>query len=146
MTVELDQGGELPWRAAQDLLTAVFEDADRRGLRVAVALIDRWGRQVAFQRQPGAVMASSTVAVGKALTACTFDAPTATLLETISRHDQEEVGRANPGLVFAGGGYPIRAAGALVGGIGVSGASAAEDAELALAALARAGFDAGFGN
>ncbi len=89
-------------------------------------------------------MASSAVAIAKAFTACTFDAPTHELLETISRHDQQELGRTNPGLVFAGGGFPLRAGGLLVGGIGVSGASADEDAELAVDALRSVGFDADF--
>ena len=139
-----EQAGEIPWRAVRQMVDAVLGDAESRGVRVVVALSDRWGRQLAFQRQPGTVMACSAVAIGKALTACTFDAPTATLVETISRHDQEELGRANGGLVFAGGGFPIRVAGFLLGGIGVSGASVEEDAELALRALAGAGFDAEF--
>jgi uncharacterized protein GlcG (DUF336 family) len=137
--------GEIPWRLAREMIDHVLADAERRGLRVAVALIDRWGRQLAFQRQPGTVMASSAVAIGKALAASTFDAPTRVLVETISRRDQEELGRANPGLVFAGGGFPIRAEGLLAGGIGVSGASADQDTELALGALAQAGFDVDFG-
>lgn len=133
--------GEIPWRTVHEIVGHILGEADSRDLRVVVALTDRWGRRLAFQRAPGTLMASSAIAVGKALTACTFDAPTAQLVETISRHDQQELGRANPGLVFAGGGYPIRRAGLLLGGIGVSGASAEEDAQLALAALGRAGFD-----
>ena len=139
-----EQAGEIPWRSVHQMVEAVLGEADSRGMHVAVALSDRWGRRLAFQRQPGTVMACSAVAIGKALTACTFDAPTSTLVDTISRHDQEELGRANGGLVFAGGGFPIRAAGFLLGGIGVSGASVQEDAELALRALAGAGFDAEF--
>ena len=138
------EAGEIPWREVHEIVETVLGGADARGAHVAVALTDRWGRQLAFQRQPGTVMSSAAVAIGKALTACTFDAPTSALLETISRHDQEELGRANPGLVFAGGGFPIRGAGLLLGGIGVSGASTQEDAELARQALARAGFDVEF--
>jgi len=138
------EAGEIPWRAVHEIVETVLAEADSRGVRVAVAVADRWGRQLAFQRQPGTVMASAAVAIGKALTACTFDAPTGALVETISRRDQEELGRANPGLLFAGGGFPIRGAGFLLGGIGVSGASTQEDAELALEALARAGFDVEF--
>jgi uncharacterized protein GlcG (DUF336 family) len=136
--------GEIPWRVAHAMVGQVLAEGERRGLRVVVALTDRWGRRLAFQRQPGSVMASAAVAAGKALTACTFDAPTARLLETISRHDQQELGRANPGLVFAGGGFPIRRDGVLVGGIGVSGASAEEDGELALGALREGGFETAF--
>ena len=44
-----------------------------------------------------------------------------------------------------GGGFPICAEGLLAGEIGVSGASAHEAAELALAALTQAGFDFDFG-
>jgi uncharacterized protein GlcG (DUF336 family) len=137
--------GEMPWRAARGMVDHVLSEAERRGLRVVVSLTDRWGRQLAFQRQPGTVTASSAVAIGKALAACTFDAPTHVLVETISRRDQEELGRVNHGIVFAGGGFPIRVGGLLVGGIGVSGASVLEDAELALGALEREGFDVKFG-
>ena len=42
---------------------------------------------------------------------------------------------ARPRLVVFGGGLPIRAGGALIGGIGVSGASEAQDEECARAAL-----------
>lgn len=137
--------GEIPWRDVQALVAHVLQEADGRGLPIVVAVVDRWGRQLAFQRQPGALIASSAVGAAKALTACTFDAPTHVLLETITRHDQLELGRANPGLVFAGGGFPIRVAGLLVGGIGVSGASSAEeDSALAVNALREGGFDADF--
>jgi len=137
--------GEMAWRSVHAIVGWALDEAQRRDARVAVAVTDRWGRQLAFQRQPGTVIASSAVAAGKALSAVTFDSPTHALLEAISRHDQEELGRVNPGLVFAGGGFPIRAGGLLLGGLGVSGASAEEDAELALGALRGAGFDTEFG-
>jgi uncharacterized protein GlcG (DUF336 family) len=122
----------------------VLVHAEKLGAHVAVALSDRWGRQLAFQRQPGTVMASAAVAIAKAFTAATFDAPTHELLETISRHDQEELGRTNPGVVFAGGGFPIRSGGLMLGGIGVSGASVEDDSKLALGALAGGGFETDF--
>ncbi|HZL55405.1 MAG TPA: heme-binding protein [Solirubrobacteraceae bacterium] len=128
-----------------ELIERVLIDAEALGAHVAVALSDRWGRRLAFQRQPGTVMTCSAVAIAKAFTACNFDAPTHQLLDTISRHDQEELGRTNPGLVFAGGGFPIRSGGVLLGGIGVSGASSEEDAQLALGALRSAGFETEFG-
>jgi uncharacterized protein GlcG (DUF336 family) len=136
--------GELPWLRVSELVAGVLGEADTRRLRVAVAMVDRWGRRLAFQRQPGTVLACSAVAEGKALAAVTFDAPTHVLVGSIERRDQEELGRANPGLVFARGGFPLRDAGMLLGGLGVSGASAEEDAELALGALRRGGFDAIF--
>ena len=137
--------GEIPWRRVRELTERVLTDAEALGAHVAVAISDRWGRELAFQRQPGTVMTCSAVAIAKAFTACNFDAPTHQLLDTISRHDQEELGRTNPGLVFAGGGYPIRSGGMLLGGIGVSGASSEEDAQLALGALRSAGFETEFG-
>lgn len=139
------QLGEMPWRAARGLIDHVLHEADRQGLHVAVALTDRWGRRLAFQRQPGTVIASSAIATGKALAACTFDAPTHVLVETISPDDRQELGRANPGIAFVGGGFPVRAGGLLVGGIGVSGASELADRELALGALEHGGFDVRFG-
>ena len=141
---EAEETGELPWRAVHELVGTVLAEAESRGLRVAVALTDRWGRRLAFQRRPGTMVVSSDVAPAKALTAWSFDTPTSVLVETISRHDQQEVSRVSQGLVFAGGGFPIRSAGFLLGGIGVSGATSEEDAELALHALAAGGFDTAF--
>ena len=142
--LEAEDVGEITWRTVHELVGAVLGEAESRGLRVNVAVSDRWGRRLAFQRRPGAMVASSAVASAKALTACTFNTPTSVLVETVSRHDQEELGRLNDGLVFSGGGFPIRSAGLLLGGIGVSGASTKEDAELALHALAAGGFDTAF--
>jgi uncharacterized protein GlcG (DUF336 family) len=139
-----DESGEISWRTAHALVGCVLEEADSRGLRVAVAVIDRWGRPAAFQRIPGTVMTSSNIAKAKAFTACNFNAPVHSLVQTISREHQEELGRLNDGLVFAGGGFPIRLAGRLLGGIGVSGASEEEDAELALRALTAAALDTTF--
>ncbi len=103
----------------------VLHEADRRGIHVAVALTDRWGRRLAFQRQPGTVIACSAIAIGKALAACTFDAPTHAARGDDLAPTTARSSAARTGLRFVGGGFPVRAGGLLVGGIGVSGASAA---------------------
>jgi uncharacterized protein GlcG (DUF336 family) len=140
-----EAAAEIPWRSAHELIERVLLDAEALGAHVAVALCDRWGRRLAFHIQPKTVMTCGAIATAKAFTACNFDAPTHELLNTISRHDQEELGRINAGLVFAGGGFPIRSAGLLLGGIGVSGSSSQEDAQLALGALRSKGFQTEFG-
>jgi uncharacterized protein GlcG (DUF336 family) len=136
--------GELPWAIVRDLVDSALREADGKGLRVAVAVVDRWGRLTAFQRIPGTTMTCTSIAMAKAFTACNFDAPVGGLVDTISREHQEELGRLNEQLVFAAGGFPIRASGRLLGGIGVSGASEEDDIGVALGALASVGLDNSF--
>ena len=67
-----------------------------------------------------------TAAIGKASTAVSFRLDTTELArETQPARPQSGI-RELPGVVALGGGMPIRAKGALVGGIGVSGAPGGE--------------------
>ena len=67
-----------------------------------------------------------STAIGKASTAVSFRIDTAELArETQAGRPQSGI-RELPGIVAAAGGMPIRAKGALVGGIGVSGAPGGE--------------------
>jgi uncharacterized protein GlcG (DUF336 family)/mannose-6-phosphate isomerase-like protein (cupin superfamily) len=101
----------------------------------AIAVVDAGGHTILVERLDGTFPAGSDISVGKARTAVMFRRPTRAIEETINK------GRAAMTPLAAvtwftplQGGIPILANGAVIGGIGVSGAaSAQQDEEIALA-------------
>ena len=96
-----------------------------------------------FGRSDGAMLVTIQFAIGKAYTACSMNRTTDILAErTWSGGDLHGLETAHsPALVPIGGGAPLRASGQLVGAVGVSGGTPAQDHELAveLAQLYEAG-------
>lgn len=130
MTVEL--------ATALKMIAAAHSEATRRSILVSAAVVDAGGHLVAFGRMDGAEIAGPVLAVDKAYTAVANRIATSELA-TLAAPGGELFGiHANGGgrFVIFGGGVPIVVDGAVVGGVGVSGASAAEDEACALAALA----------
>lgn len=113
-------------------------EADRLGVRVVIAVVDRGGNPLALLRMDGAPLFSVEVAEKKAWTAVAGRGPTDTMRAAFN---------ADPTLLHAlapkvdrlmavGGGAPVRVDGAVAGAIGVSGASEAQDQQIANAAAA----------
>ncbi|WP_374492953.1 heme-binding protein [Zoogloea sp.] len=117
-------------------LEAAIAHAERIGVRINVAVADSGGNLAGFLRMPGAFLQSIDIAIDKAYTAAGFGFSTKDWMKLIGHDEGMKLGfSARPRLVVFGGGLPIRAGGALIGGIGVSGASEAQDEECARAAL-----------
>lgn len=126
--------------SASDAVRASVAYAAALGVAVNVAVVDVSGVLVAFLRMPGAPLHSIDIAIDKAYTAASFGVPTAQWLELIGDEEALRIGLPQrPRLVVFGGGLPIREAGVLIGGIGVSGGSAAQDEECARAGLSAIG-------
>ena len=122
---------------ALDLARAALEDCRARGFQVAVAVVDRFGVPQVLLRDTLAGIHTPDTAIGKARAAVSFRAPTEEMA-TVTQAGQPNSGiRHVPGFVFLGGGVPVEAGGAIVGGIGVSGApGGAEDDACARAGIA----------
>ena len=117
-------------------LEAAIAHAERIGVRINVAVADCGGNLAGFLRMPGAFLQSIDIAIDKAYTAAGFGFSTKDWMQLIGHDEGMKLGfSARPRLVVFGGGLPIRAGGVLIGGIGVSGASEAQDEECARAAL-----------
>lgn len=124
--------------AAQRMIAAAHAEAEARSLLVSAAVVDAGGHLIAFGRMDGAEIAGPVLAVDKAYTAVANRIATSELA-TLAAPGGELFGlHANGGgrFVIFGGGVPITIAGVIAGGVGVSGASAAEDEACARAALA----------
>lgn len=81
------------------------------------------------------------IARRKAFTAVNFGRPTAEMAERLGEAPyQALLSLADPRLTFLRGGVPLRAGDRVVGAIGVSGASAAEDERYALHAASESRF------
>ena len=123
--------------AARMSQAAVDRAADL-GALVSAAVVDQGGHLVHFQRMDKAEIAGPTLAVDKAFTAVAHRIETAEL-GPLTLPGGDLWGLASNGggryIVF-GGGIPCWHDGLVVGAIGVSGGSAAEDVECARAAHA----------
>ena len=121
---------------AQRLVTAAHEEARRRGVTVSAAVVDSGGHLLAFGRMDGAEIAGPVLAVDKAFTAVAHSTSTEDLA-ALAAPGGELFGlhaNGNGRYVIFGGGIPLRTADRIVGGVGVSGASTADDIGCATAA------------
>ena len=133
----------ITWQAASAAVTAAVRHAEAKGWRINAAVVDRGGNLMAFARMPGAFIHSIDLAIDKAFTAASFGFPTKQWMAAVGHDEGMKLGfSSRPRLIVFGGGLPIPTGDDWIGGIGVSGASEAEDEECARAGLAAIGLDA----
>lgn len=123
---------------ARLLIAGAAAHADEIGVPMCIAIVDESGQLIAFERMEGGKVTSTTIAIDKAFTAAAAKKAT------------HEYGSASqPGspayginsaiggrLMVVGGGLPVLWQGQVVGGIGISSGSPAQDQ-----AVAQAGID-----
>lgn len=115
---------------AQSVLDAAVGEAKRLGVGGGFAVVDAAGELLAFARVDGTFAAASNVSIGKARTAARFRKATRVFEESINKGRTAMAGM--PDFLPLQGGVPIEVDGRVVGAIGVSGASSAQqDEELA---------------
>jgi uncharacterized protein GlcG (DUF336 family) len=122
---------------ARRLIEGAARRADAIGIPMCIAVTDESGQLIAFERMDGGKVTSITIAIDKAFTAAA------------ARKATHEYGEASqPGapaygiasaiggrLMVVAGGLPVTAGGAVVGGIGVSSGSPAQDRDVAQAGI-----------
>ena len=138
MQVAVSQTG-ISAEAAAAACAAAVAHATANGWKINVAVVDRGGNLMAFLRMPGAFIHSIDIAIDKAFTSASFGFPTKAWMGAIGHDEGMKLGfSAQPRLIVFGGGLPV-GSGDWLGGIGVSGASEAQDEECAQAGLAAIG-------
>lgn len=115
------------------MIAAVLAEASRLELSVAVSLCDDGGHALRLYRMDGTGAMTPVVAAAKARTAALMRAPSGAL--TARLKDEPELLRLTEYLPMPGG-LPIIYDGHCVGGIGISGGSAAQDVAIAEAGRA----------
>jgi uncharacterized protein GlcG (DUF336 family) len=122
---------------ATRMLRAGEAAAARFGVAYNIAVVDAGGHLVAFSRQDGALIGSIDLAIGKAVTARIFDKPTSLLAE-LAQPGAALFGiqETNSGrVVIFGGGIPVMSDGIIVGAVGASAGTIAQDIAVAEAAV-----------
>ena len=136
-TSKLQLPGDLTLEQAQKVMEGALAFAVKQGVPMNIAVVDAGGNLKAFAREDGAFLGSIDVATKKARTARFFNMSTAQL-GAASQPGKELYGIevTNDGLVIFGGGELLIKDGVIVGAIGVSGGSVAEDTNVAKAGAA----------
>ena len=120
---------------AQRLIASIVAQAEKAKTPVCIAVTDPGGCLIALHRMDGAKPAVVGVAIDKAHSAAIYRATTGKLQE-ISQPGAEAYGlQARPGVATFRGGVPITLKDQHLGGLGVSGAAAADDEVMALQAI-----------
>jgi glc operon protein GlcG len=127
----------IDYQDAKRIVDAIVEKALQLQKAAVIAVADEHGELIAFARMDGAPLSSILVAANKAWTAARERKPTKDIGEKmrdpVKGFDIAFYGDSR--FVGWGGGIPIRKNGEVVGAIGVSGLSSAEDIALASVGL-----------
>lgn len=119
---------------AQAIVQRGLDEGARRGLPLAIAVVEPSGELVAFARMDDVPYGSIPLAQDKARTSARFRTT------TVSREEQVNNGRyallTADDFVAIGGGVPIVVDGRVIGAVGISGGTSAEDAVVAAAITA----------
>jgi glc operon protein GlcG len=120
---------DLTLEQAQTLVTRSMAKATQDyGRPICVAVCDDRGFLLAFARMAGAPVRSIRISQGKAYTGARLGVTTEALLARIHREQIEVSYFCDPDLTAMPGGSPLKDAdGRLIGAIGVSGLTSAED-------------------
>ncbi len=119
--------------AAQKMMAAAEAEASANNWSVAVTIVDAGAHLIMFQKMDGTQMGSIDVSMGKARTAANFKRPTKAMEEMITGGRTPFL--AVDGIVPVQGGLPVVVGDAVIGAVGVSGVSSAQDEQVALAAI-----------
>ncbi len=121
---------------ARKVLDAAVAEAEGMGIAVVVTVCDPSGEMVAFGRMDGAPLLSVGVARDKAWTVAAFGQPTDWWAELFAAAPAlTSLANGRP-LMPVPGGVPIVVDGEMIGSVGVSGGTAEQDRQIALAAAA----------
>ena len=123
---------------AQTVIDGAEAKARALGLPVVIAVLDAGAHLKAFRRMDGAVLASIDIAIRKASTAVLFQANSEAIWDYCKPGAPAPgLELTNGGLAPFGGGIPLKGPdGAVIGALGVSGGTVAQDVDVAQAAFA----------
>jgi uncharacterized protein GlcG (DUF336 family) len=128
-------GAPVTTEAAKKAATAALAEGKKNGWNVAAAVVDTGGVLVYFERLENTQNGSTEASIEKARTSAAFRRPSKAFEDVVAG------GKTNylklPGTIPIEGGVPLLVDGKIVGAIGVSGASSAQDG-----VCAKAGADA----
>lgn len=121
---------------AKKAAAPALAEAARNNWTMAVAIVDPSGNLVYYEKMDNTQLGSADVAIDKARSAARFKRPTKAFQDAVAAGGAEIRFLSIRAMVPLEGGFPLLMDGKIVGAIGVSGGTSAQDAQ-----CARAGVD-----
>jgi uncharacterized protein GlcG (DUF336 family) len=118
---------------AKKIAAGALAESKKNNWRMAISIVDNHGFPVYFERMEDTQTASIQIALDKAKTAAMFRRPSKAFEDGIAKGRVALLGLT--GATPIEGGLPVMVDGRVIGGIGVSGANADQDAAAAQAGL-----------
>ena len=126
-------GPSVNLETAKRIAAGAEAEIRKNGWQMAIAIVDTHGFPVYFQLGDDTQSASGNIAIQKARTAAMWRRPSKALEDGIAGGRNAVL--SIPDAIMIEGGIPIVVAGKIVGAVGVSGGSSAQDAQAARAGL-----------
>ncbi len=133
---DVPYGAPIPLAEAKRVLAAAQAEALKNKWNVAIAIVDAGGHLVAFERMDATQHGSVLVAQEKAQTAAAFRRSSKAFQDTVAAGGEGLRILRLSGATPIEGGLPLVAGGKIVGAIGVSGVTSAQDGIIAAAGVA----------
>ena len=129
-------GAPINGENAKKAATAALAEARKNNWNMAAAVVDPAGDLVYFEKLDGTQAASVDIAVDKARSSARFKRPTKALQDVLAAGGEGLRLLGLQGAVPVDGGVPILIDGKIVGAIGLSGGTSAQDGQCAAAGAA----------
>jgi uncharacterized protein GlcG (DUF336 family) len=127
LSINLDQ--------AKKAVAAATAEAKKNNWFMAIAVVGPAGDLVYFEKMDNTQVASVAIAQHKAKAAATFRRPTKAFQDGLAASPANVYLLTLDGIIASEGGVPIMAGGKVIGAIGVSGATGAQDGQVAMAGI-----------
>jgi glc operon protein GlcG len=127
-------GQSVTLEAAKKIALPAMAEASKNSWRMAVAIVDGSGDLVYFEKMDNTQLGSVDIAIAKARSAARFKRPTKVFQDQLAAGGDGLRTLGLIGAVPVEGGFPLIVDGKIVGAIGVSGGTSAQDAQCAKAA------------
>jgi uncharacterized protein GlcG (DUF336 family) len=119
--------------SAKKAAAASVAEAKKNSWNVAIAVVDNHGMLVYYEMLDDTQTSSAVIAIEKARTAAMYRRPSKEFEDAIAGGRVAVLGL--PGVTPIEGGVPIVIGGKMIGAVGVSGVSSAQDAQIARAGV-----------
>ena len=126
-------GPSISLETAKKVAVPALAEAAKNNWTIAVAIVDPGGNLVYYEKMDNTQLGSAHIAVDKASTAAMFKRPTKAFQDALATGAENLRVLGLPGVIPAEGGFPLLIDGKIVGAIGVSGMTSAQDAQCAKA-------------
>jgi uncharacterized protein GlcG (DUF336 family) len=126
MPFDIPFGTPITMERAQSLVQAAVAEANKRGWKMNVAVVDPNGDLIAFGRMDGAQLASISISQHKARVAARYRRPTRALEDALQKFGFNYLLTLDD-VIASRGGIPLVEGGKIIGAIGCSGGTGSQD-------------------